>query len=765
AVLSSMAKRPLLLLLAMGVLAGELWTEAQAAPYGVKLCGREFIRAVICTCGGSWWRGQTSWPVKLWVRLGRDAFPDADSNADSELDEAVASSEWLALTNRNVLAGLSSNCCKCGCGKSQISSPCWKGNWAARQHQGERPSPAIHLTGIQLGTCFWPLMHSFISESQSLCPLPSPCLPAPLPPTSPAGGSKAADPRPREGLSGAAKGREAEAQGSPGPLQCYGFGPLGDLNCSWEPLGDLGAPSTLYLQSQKYHSNKTWTVAVPTGQSWVTIPREQLTTSDELLVWVAKAGQPLWPPVFVNLETRMKPDAPQLYPDVDFSEDDPLEATVQWAPPMWPPHKVLVCQFYYRRCQEMAWMLLEPEVKSIPLTPVDIQDLELATGYEVSGRCQVEEEEDLWSEWSPILSFQTPPSDVWISGNICGAPGGQEPLLLWKASGHCVQVSYRVWFQIKDQEVIQEETSCCNISIPTQAEWAGVSAINATSWEPPTNLSLACLGPGFAPRGVVVSIIPVSSDLLVTWQQGSGGLQEHVVDWARDGDPLEDLNWVWLPPGNLSAVLPGDFEGGVPYQITVTAVSPWGLAPAPSVWKFREELVSGSTRTITLPDLHWGTCELWVTASTIAGQGPPGPSLRFHLPDNTLKWKVLPVVLLVWGLLLTGCGVSLATSGRCVHLRHKVLPHWVWEKVPDPANSNFSLPHMKEVPQAQPPGDLPILEVEEIEQVPIMEAPQASAPLDSGYEKHFLPTPEELGFLGHTPGSRLWTEPTPGGER
>lgn len=39
--------------------------------------------------------------------------------------------------------------------------------------------------------------------------------------------------------------------GSPGPLRCYGVGPLGDLNCSWEPLGDLGAPSTLHLQSQK----------------------------------------------------------------------------------------------------------------------------------------------------------------------------------------------------------------------------------------------------------------------------------------------------------------------------------------------------------------------------------------------------------------------------------------------------------------------------------------------------------------------------------
>lgn len=56
--LSSMAKHPLLLLLTVWVLAGELWlrTEARASPFGVKLCGREFIRAVIFTCGGSRWR-------------------------------------------------------------------------------------------------------------------------------------------------------------------------------------------------------------------------------------------------------------------------------------------------------------------------------------------------------------------------------------------------------------------------------------------------------------------------------------------------------------------------------------------------------------------------------------------------------------------------------------------------------------------------------------------------------------------------------------
>lgn len=30
--------------------------EAYPSFYGVKLCGREFIRAVIFTCGGSRWR-------------------------------------------------------------------------------------------------------------------------------------------------------------------------------------------------------------------------------------------------------------------------------------------------------------------------------------------------------------------------------------------------------------------------------------------------------------------------------------------------------------------------------------------------------------------------------------------------------------------------------------------------------------------------------------------------------------------------------------
>ncbi|XP_004715545.1 relaxin-3 [Echinops telfairi] len=139
-----MAKRTLLLLL---LLAGELWlqAEARAAPYGVKLCGREFIRAVIFICGGSRWRRAD---ILTHEAIG-DAFADAEADSESlasELDEAVSSSEWMALTKppqafyggrpgwpgtpgalrgaRDVLGGLSHNCCRWGCSKNEISSLC-----------------------------------------------------------------------------------------------------------------------------------------------------------------------------------------------------------------------------------------------------------------------------------------------------------------------------------------------------------------------------------------------------------------------------------------------------------------------------------------------------------------------------------------------------------------------------------------------------------------------------------------------------------------
>ncbi|XP_066565579.1 relaxin-3 [Amia ocellicauda] len=160
--------RPLLLLCVLGLaLGGALGSERPPPSYGVKLCGREFIRAVIFTCGGSRWRRTTRGSADLSL----DSFsPDVPEASDSwspdsipglpyaELPELEApgwtgraaagagaggaglgferpsrsalSEEVLQVLRsadrkgRDVVVGLSNACCKWGCSKSEISSLC-----------------------------------------------------------------------------------------------------------------------------------------------------------------------------------------------------------------------------------------------------------------------------------------------------------------------------------------------------------------------------------------------------------------------------------------------------------------------------------------------------------------------------------------------------------------------------------------------------------------------------------------------------------------
>ncbi|KAJ0001472.1 hypothetical protein NQD34_006492, partial [Periophthalmus magnuspinnatus] len=124
--------------------------------YGVKLCGREFIRAVIFTCGGSRWKrslmstGETLNIFNVFVyyysteglpqnsaetilqRNKDSAFTSKDSGnkmftrqARSFIsDEILEALRKADRKGRDLVLGLSSACCKWGCSKSEISSLC-----------------------------------------------------------------------------------------------------------------------------------------------------------------------------------------------------------------------------------------------------------------------------------------------------------------------------------------------------------------------------------------------------------------------------------------------------------------------------------------------------------------------------------------------------------------------------------------------------------------------------------------------------------------
>lgn len=139
----------LLLALAFGTLLSELrlGAEGRNPPYGVKLCGREFIRAVIFTCGGSRWRRAGDLDILSGPPAGEDSSETASSEWDAsrlpgmlphqdlspdyherwrgKLGRGLAEESWpLERAARDVMVGLSTSCCKWGCSKSEISSLC-----------------------------------------------------------------------------------------------------------------------------------------------------------------------------------------------------------------------------------------------------------------------------------------------------------------------------------------------------------------------------------------------------------------------------------------------------------------------------------------------------------------------------------------------------------------------------------------------------------------------------------------------------------------
>ncbi|XP_041827873.1 relaxin-3a [Melanotaenia boesemani] len=122
--------------------------------YGVKLCGREFIRAVIFTCGGSRWRRSVrstnddlfsshqeesseglnhGFVVDSLLQRNNDlsfASRDDQERVFSRPSRSFITDEILEALRkadrkgRDVVVGLSNACCKWGCSKSEISSLC-----------------------------------------------------------------------------------------------------------------------------------------------------------------------------------------------------------------------------------------------------------------------------------------------------------------------------------------------------------------------------------------------------------------------------------------------------------------------------------------------------------------------------------------------------------------------------------------------------------------------------------------------------------------
>ncbi|XP_039985197.1 insulin-like 5a [Xiphias gladius] len=91
--------------------------QVRAEVKAVKLCGREFLRAVVYTCGGSRWR-------RLLTESDMDGLPSVENSSLESISISSSSSPGSELTRRDINNILTTVCCQVGCRKSDLTFLC-----------------------------------------------------------------------------------------------------------------------------------------------------------------------------------------------------------------------------------------------------------------------------------------------------------------------------------------------------------------------------------------------------------------------------------------------------------------------------------------------------------------------------------------------------------------------------------------------------------------------------------------------------------------
>ncbi|KAJ7317400.1 hypothetical protein JRQ81_003562 [Phrynocephalus forsythii] len=166
--------------------------------------------------------------------------------------------------------------------------------------------------------------------------------------------------------------------------------------------------------------------------------------------------------------------------------------------------------------------------------------------------------------------------------------------------------------------------------------------------------------------------------------------------------------------------------------------------------------IAAAKRSYKLSNLKPGTTyQLWMTGSTSAGEGAPSSQHYLSIPGAS-NWQTVMASIFTVGFLFILAGIVVLIKYRWVlGFCRKILPFWCWQKIPDPGHSGTVLkmndqstaPAMDAPTQGlgQSPEEMDLVEIKE---VPTPEpTPPPARVGNSGYEKHFMPTQEDLQKL------------------
>ncbi|XP_078541794.1 interleukin-27 receptor subunit alpha [Lissotriton helveticus] len=637
-------------------------------------------------------------------------------------------------------------------------------------------------------------------------------------------------------------------------LHCFRPGPNSDMNCTWAYEGEHSEDPvlTLYYRSLKFHTDQLTPAifSVPQGQSWVTIPRENMTSHDKCEVWVEGVGVGgraasqhqkfdlqavvvLSPPL-LSVEEVPGPESENMLVNLELSSTGYHSGSLE-------------CVLQYREQGNHNWTKVISECdypshqEFLNLTPF--------TMYEVRARYIHSSGDIRRSDWSEPITFRSPESapvgkvDAWRSLE------DGELTVTWKAldpsaaRSHSLSYILSYWERGQSRHIVRP-VPCCNTTLPAGVvDNASIAASNSHGQTEPTDLYLE-------PAGLATTtqlwIQKTSGPALnISWipnEKHQKKLQEYLLEWrlAVKGDTSK-IQWRrFAASSGLRSVLLSDdsFQPEMPYKVSLYGLYLNGYGePKSSICYIQEGVpsrgppvtvhaLSSSSALVTLGELplperrgiitHYSIIVirlasgkvlqginvsraqnitisqlepsteylLNVSASTSAGK-----SRNFIYPFVTSGASVETVyaAISVTVFLLAGCVLGIVFRARIRSAAHKILPKFCWQKIPDPVHSKMILMvatgkdkvewlnfQSRSPDQHGGPEDPHIIEVEELppeaehageqnkghllgsssnspRQPDSMRTDAAGTaqvewrpPIMSGYERHFMPTPEDL---------------------
>ncbi|XP_073510450.1 interleukin-27 receptor subunit alpha isoform X2 [Phyllobates terribilis] len=536
---------------------------------------------------------------------------------------------------------------------------------------------------------------------------------------------------------------------------------------------------------------------IPAGQNCLLLKREELVSLNEYLITVTAGGERKT--INFTYGSHGHHSRPPLL-NSSISGSDSLEIT--WTHPEDEVLEHPPVELRYRILGANNWTEVEDD--DLEINNYILDEPAPFTQYEFQIRYLPEGEKkgSGWSRSHVLMSPEKAPNgscNVWRS-----LEDGSSLLVMWKALERRSargQVLYEVT-SVYEGERTTDEVPCCSSVLPAQSTHVCVTARNSRGAGPPACVSPTCTEI-LNGSGSVCKVRGDSSgrmNVLCDVRERPDDVLSYITEWREvREDEKTPLHWTRGPAVSGAVVLPGNFTPGIPYYISVNVIyngscirifstEAYSREEVPTAapnftchllsagnilvsWKeiprrhrrgiishytiyvnstntYKYYTVSNGSGNKTLSGLSSGTVyTIWMTASTRAGEGQSSPLKTF--PTSGKRHRMLLIVPMVVIILLV-CGTILCFFDCKTQF---------WPKIPKPEDKFKKLFMASNVNMWQPhqvslnPLIAVVEEIEPPPQPPTPPPPKPSPPspllnkasvITSGYEKHFMPTPEEV---------------------